>query len=302
MTMHAIRAVAMQLDEVGQRHGAAACGARRRLFEERHLAGATRHAAWLMDHVSWRDTGPGGYPAAGIGTASGAASGAAHGCYWQFQIDTPRQPAWTSLCHGVAGVGAFFALLYQASGDGRWADAVRACATTLLEEARPDRGGRNWLPLVGAATDLDLAWQKNPVRATVTRCQWCNGAPGIGLFFAGAYETLSDAAYLAAAEAAGEATYAYGDGRGNPTYCHGLAGNAELLVELHRITGAQRWRDRALDFSQRMLSYRIPTADGDRWPGDDLGTSAPDFMCGAAGTGHLFLRLMDAQHFPAALL
>ena len=141
-----------------------------------------------------------------------------------------------------------------------------------------------------------------PVGTQITRCQWCHGAPGIGLFFAKAYEALRDAAYVATAEDASEATYRYGDGRANPTYCHGLVGSAELLVELFRVTGEPRWLERAHDFAQRMLAYRMVGPEGDRWPCDAPPWTAPDFLCGAAGTGHVFLRLLDPGRIPMALL
>jgi hypothetical protein len=106
-----------------------------------------------------------------------------------------------------------------------------------------------------------------------------------------AYEVLRDGAFLTSAEAAGEATYAYGDGRANPTYCHGLAGSAELLIERYRVTGNTTWLARAGGFAQRMLAYRMASPEGEVWPSDAPPESAPDFLCGAAGVGHVFLRL-----------
>lgn len=250
--------------------------------DARHLAGARRRGDWLAEHA--------------VGTP-----GAPAGCHWPMTAGEPRS-ALTSICHGTAGVGHFFASLYRATGDSRYGDLARGAAAALVREARPDRGGLNWLPSVGAATDLDLSWKPVPVGERITRCQWCNGAPGVGLFFARAHECLGDDAYRATAEAAGEATYAYGDGRRNPTYCHGLAGSAELLVELFRVTGSELWWERAHEFARRMLSYRQSGPDGDAWPSDDPPHPAPDFLCGAAGTGHVYLRLLDSDGVAPALL
>ena len=164
-----------------------------------------------------------------------------------------------------------------------------------MEEARPDRGGLNWLPEIGATHDADLDWQRIPIGERLARCQWCSGAPGVGLFFSKAYELLGDEQFLDVAETAGEATYAYDDGRANPTYCHGLAGNTELLIELARVAPQPRsalWLERAHEHARRLLGYRREGLGGEWWPSDDPVLDAPDLLCGAAGTGHVFLRLL----------
>jgi Lanthionine synthetase C-like protein len=247
--------------------------------DARHLAGTERCADWLAARAI-RDEG---------------------GCRWPFREGEP-QNAHTSICHGAAGVGYFLLLLYQATGHRGYAELGRAAAATLVRAARPDRGGVNWLPVLGTATDLDREWKPVPARARLRRCQWCTGAPGIGLFLAKAFEVLGDGAALAAAEAAGEATWAYGDGRANPTYCHGLAGNAELFLELHRVTGRGPWLERARDFARRMRAYRMVTPEGEAWPSDAPPQQAPDLLCGAAGVGHVFLRLLHPRDLPTALV
>ena len=264
-----------------------------------------------------RQTGPFwpiSFPAATLGVCSTAAPDSdwlaqcairdEAGCRWPFR-DGEQQNAHTSICHGAAGVGYFLLLLHQATGRSGYAELGRAAAATLVREARADRGGVNWLPLAGATTDLDRSWKPVPVRARLKRCQWCTGAPGIGLFFAKAHEVLGAATCLQTARAAGEATYTYGDGRKNPTYCHGLAGNTELLIELYRITGEPIWLNRAHEFADRMLGYRRTGPEGDVWPGDDPAapdSEAADFLCGAAGVGHVFLRLLDPVSVRPALL
>jgi len=151
----------------------------------------------------------------------------------------------------------------------------------------PDRGGLNW-PYVVDSTDAG-------------KIQWCHGSPGVGLFYTAAYELLQDPAHLATARAAGDCVFAGGDIRGNPSQCHGLSGNAELFLELYRITGDALWLDRAHDFARRMLRYRTASPEGEAWQADEPGFHSPDFMCGAAGTGHFFLRLMSGGRVPLPL-
>ncbi len=115
-----------------------------------------------------------------------------------------------------------------------------------------------------------------------------------------AYAALGDASFLETARAAGEATYAYGDVRHNPCLCHGLTGNAGFLFDLYRLTGEPQWLERAHDLARRAFAYRTTTPEGDVWQADEPGFTSPEFMFGAAGAGHVFLRLWqpDAVRLP----
>ncbi len=223
--------------------------------ETRYLAGAVRNGEWLRS-VAVRDT---------------------FGCHWPIQADAPDSGTYLGFAHGISGTACFLLLLYEATRDSRWGDLAGEVAGTLSKQARPDRGGLNWPPLMD--------------QEEMNRCQWCHGSPGVGLFYARAYEVLEDPSYLKTAEAAGEATFQHGDIRGNPSQCHGLSGNAELFIELYRITKDQKWLDRAHDFAKLALAYRKTGPEGDTWQADEPGYDSPDFMCGAAGAGHFFLRL-----------
>jgi lantibiotic modifying enzyme len=224
--------------------------------DARHLSGATRRAEWLREHVVRDDAG----------------------AYWPMLVGAERPARMLGFAHGAAGIAYFLLLLYEATREARWAELSREVAETFSKHAKPDRGGLNWPPVFGMS--------ETPA------CQWCHGSPGIGLLFAKAYEVLGDEEYLETAKAAGETTFAYGDVRHNPSQCHGLAGNAELFVELYRLTHEAVWLERAHDFARRCLAYRTAAPEGDNWQADEPGFSSPDFMCGASGTGHFFLRLL----------
>ena len=234
--------------------------------EKQYLSGAVRHGEWLESKVVRSE----------------------FGCHWPMRVGDIFTDNYLGFAHGIAGIGFFPLQLYEATGDSHWADLTRVVAETLSKHAQPDRGGLNWPPIMGMSE--------------LNRCQWCNGAPGVGLFYAKAYEVLGEPSYLETAEAAGETTFAYGDVRSNPSQCHGLAGNAELLIELYRITRDALWLERAHDFATRVFAYRKTTPEGDVWPADEPGYDSPDFMCGAAGTGHFFLRLLAPDRLRMPLL
>ena len=44
------------------------------------------------------------------------------------------------------------------------------------------------------------------------------------------------------------------------------------------------------------------TLEGEAWPSDAPPQPAPDLLGGAAGVGHVFLRVLDPQTVPMALL
>ena len=223
--------------------------------DERYLRGATRNGEWLASRAI-RDE---------------------QGCYWPMWTGTPEPWYATGFAHGISGVAYFLLRLWEATGEERWQELAREVIETLDRNAIPDHGGLNWAPSLGADEP--------------ERCQWCHGAPGIGLLYVKAHEALKDPEYLKTAEAAGETTFAYGDIRQNPSQCHGLAGNAELFVDLYRSTGNAIWLERAADFARRAFAYRTADPEGEKWQADEQGFYSPDFMCGAAGTGHFFLRL-----------
>jgi lantibiotic modifying enzyme len=231
--------------------------------DARFLDGAGRRAAWLAG-VALRDE---------------------RGCYWPWQVDDPAYAGWFGLSFipGMAGIGHFLLGLYAVTRDDRWADLVREAEATLRRQAIPDGGGLNWPDtLDGLAHGEEL------------RCQWCYGAAGVGLFFVRAHEVLGPGGApeaLATAQAAGETTFQYGDVRHNPVQCHGLAGNGELFLELYRVTREERWRERAHTFARQAFAYRRETPSGEVWQADDPGYDSPDFLYGASGTGHFFLRL-----------
>ncbi len=210
--------------------------------------------------------------------------GAAYG-----RDQAPAAIGGSSVQSAAFGGSTYFVRLHTATGEARWKEIALEAAATMRQAAAPDRGGLNW--------------RRQPdTPAEAFKCQWCHGAPGVGLFFARAWEAFREPWLLEVAEGAGEATFAYGDIRKNPSQCHGLSGNAELFLELHRLTGKPLWRDRAAEFARLAMGYRVSDGSGERWQADEPGFYSPDFMCGAAGVGHFFLRLAAKGALPLPLL
>ncbi len=224
--------------------------------QRKYLNGAIRCADWIDQNLN-RDE---------------------QGCHYLARPDGEfgRVP-FTGVAHGIAGIAYFFLLLYKATGDKTWSSTAREILATLVQHALPDKGGLNWCPVIGEM-GLD-------------RCQWSHGSPGIGLVFLLAYEIFKDTSYYEIALHCGTTTFAYGDFRNNITQCIGLSGCGELFVELYRVTKDKSWLQNANVFAEMALGYREELPEGDAWPTDEPGLYSADYMYGASGLGHYFLRL-----------
>ena len=228
--------------------------------ERRYLEGAHRNGAWLCEQLVRDDDG----------------------CHCLCRPDGQfGDRPFLGVAHGISGVAHYLLLLHEATGEAVWGEVAREILQTLERHAVEDHGGLNWPPTLGE-TEL-------------SRCQWSHGAPGIGIVFLKAAQVLKEPRYREVARRAGEATYAYGDFRHNITQCIGLSGCGELFVELYRDTGDKLWLSRGHEFAELAMGYRAQLPEGDAWPTDEPGLWSADFMYGAAGLGHYFLRLQRPQ-------
>lgn len=190
--------------------------------------------------------------------------------------------------HGASGIAYALAELWRFTGDNSIKDLVF--------------DAWNWIEAVALEDDRGICWNRWPGDPHRPRVQWCHGAPGIGLFAARAAEIFDDDDLRRFAERCAHATLAAGDVRNNPSQCHGLAGNAELFIELARATEGDSWLAHACAFGDKALGYREEHDGEVRWLGDELGNYSPDFMLGSAGLGHFFLRLSHPDEVQMPLM
>jgi lantibiotic modifying enzyme len=141
----------------------------------------------------------------------------------------------TGFSHGTAGVAYALLELFQATGDTkyrrgaelafnyerRWFDASAGNWPDFREEPGARKRGNDPWPCATA---------------------WCHGAPGIGLSRLRAYEVLRDATCKDEALIALETTRSWIEsalrsGTCSFCLCHGLAGNADLLLQGRLVLG-----------------------------------------------------------------
>jgi lantibiotic biosynthesis protein len=196
----------------------------------------------------------------------------------------------TGFSHGAAGAGFALLELYGASGDTRYrATAMRAFS---YERRWFDPGARNWPDFRRSGS-----WRAQRSRPPTFAITWCHGAPGIALSRLRAIELTGDEGCRHEAEMALETTRRMVErlarsGKANWSLCHGLAGNAEVLLIGRDVLGttwngaAALARDIAHNGIQRYAKR------GHAWPYGTRGDT-PNLMLGLAGIGYFYLRLAN---------
>lgn len=198
--------------------------------------------------------------------------------YWTWTTVNGRgMPPLTGFAHGAAGIASALAALYAATGDPVWQAGARA--TFAYEDACFDARAGNW---------PDFRGMRQRRFAPTSSCAWCHGAGGVGLARALAAPLLGQSAAptdqqaLDAVLATTRAVVREGlETDGALCLCHGLAGNADLLL----LAGEPADRVLAGQAAQHVLGRYASTPAAERTPG---------LLTGSAGIGHFLLRLCDA--------
>ncbi len=206
------------------------------------------------------------------------------------------------LSHGAAGIAWAFAELARATGEKRFAQA--AANAVAHEQYWFDADAGNW-------PDLSPESRDSGGRRSFS-LSWCHGAPGIALARLRLWELtgneqLREQARVAIATTAADLRASLEKGVGNYSLCHGLAGNAEALIQMGVEAGIQAgasFETGGLAAAVAMAGIERFGTDPRSWPaGVDSGnTTSPTLMLGLAGTGYFLLRIDDAVGTPSILL
>ena len=220
-----------------------------------------------------------------------------HGYSWP-SIAFPHQRNLTGFSHGTAGMAYALLELSRATGEPRFADAAEQAFR--YERHGFDAEARNW-PDFRQSAEGGAAKADPPSFST----SWCHGAPGIALSRLRAYELTRDETRRAEAVVALQTTRrsletSLRSGIWNFSLCHGLAGNAEVLLCGAQVLGKEAAADAALARKVARVGLDMHAARGGEWPCGN-GGQTPGLMVGLAGIGHFYLRLHDPA-VPSILL
>lgn len=219
---------------------------------------------------------------------------------WSWQtLGLPTLHDLTGFAHGAGGIGHALLELNRATGQAQFLEAAEQAFRYERHWFSPAQ--ENWPDF----RNLDGGQQVETGANLNYGVAWCHGAPGIGLSRVRAYSLLREGVYRTEAEAALRTVIrtlspATG-GWGNYSLCHGVAGNAELLIHAARALGDPSYKAAADAVGDRgMVQYgqqRMP------WPCGVMGGGEnPSLMLGLAGIGYFYLRLYDPDKVPSVLM
>lgn len=193
----------------------------------------------------------------------------------------------TGYSHGAAGCATALLELYAIDGNVVWRDAALAAFAYEATLYNPDVG--NWPDL------RDIARSTKISRETML-CEtlWCHGAPGIALARVRAVEILGDGpwgdeARIALMTTERAVAKALDSGGASYCLCHGIAGNAEVLLRGRSVfADGERTALRAALWGVDRFGH-----DPTSWPCGVLEGRTPALLTGLAGIGRFLLRVAD---------
>ncbi|MEN2786785.1 lanthionine synthetase LanC family protein [Sphingomonas qilianensis] len=221
----------------------------------------------------------------------GAAQVSATGWHW------PARDEPVGLCglsHGAAGIAWALAELAAATGAKRFAEA--AAGAVAYEQHWFDAVARNWPDL--SPESRDAGGRRS------CSMSWCHGAPGIALtrlrlWALTGSEAMRAQAMVALATTADCLRANLANHSGNYSLCHGLAGNAEALLQGGTLFDTAGLAEEIAASGIRRFG-QAPRS----WPAgvDSSGAMSPTLMLGLAGTAYFLLRVNDPGGTPSILL
>jgi lantibiotic modifying enzyme len=192
----------------------------------------------------------------------------------------------TGFSHGAAGAAYALLELYEATGT----DAYRKAALCAFayERSHFQASESNW---------PDFRRDPDSRRPRRFPCLpfWCHGAPGIALSRLRAYELLGDQQFKAEAMIALGTTRksiesALASSAGNYSLCHGVFGNAQVLLYGGQMLCDALGKD-AIAYDAADAAIERFSRHGSVWPCGTHTGETPGLMLGLAGIGHYLLKL-----------
>lgn len=183
------------------------------------------------------------------------------------------------LAHGSSGVALFLLYLYLATRDQRYLSAgLKALNFDLASGVLTRDGG--------------LSWGRSADATSILYPFWRFGSAGIGIVVARYYSVLK----LPRLRAILEKIYIDADRKFAvfPGQFCGLAGIGEFLLDLHDMTGEQRFLESARRIADGILLFRVER-EGSAFPGETASRLCCDYGTGSAGIGLFLNRLLGRQ-------
>lgn len=196
------------------------------------------------------------------------------GNYWS-ESDNPQ----LGLAHGSSGISLFLLYLYLATKNERYlTTGLRALDFDLAGAVRTKDGGLSWGKSVGPSSSLYPYWRF--------------GSAGIGIVTARFQHLIGSPRYHSILEQIfidTDRKYSVFPGR-----FAGLAGLGEFLLDMHDLSGEERFLNSANRVADGIMHFCVER-DGVAFPGELSSRLCCDFGTGSAGIALFFNRLLGKQ-------
>ncbi|MGH9000817.1 MAG: lanthionine synthetase LanC family protein, partial [Acidimicrobiia bacterium] len=199
---------------------------------------------------------------------------------WPVPDETPSRLAGTvsyGYAHGTAGIATFLLYAAAATGEDRFSSLGLAALRSLIPVAVLTPDGAAYWP-VGPGNDE--LWP-----------HWCNGSSGIGTAMLRAYAVSGDGSFLRFARAAALAGCREA-WRSSPVQCHGLAGDAQLLLDLADVNPGdpEPWTGLASEAARNLWLRRRHERGWTAFADEGGAVTSAGLGTGTAGVGAFLLR------------
>ena len=209
-----------------------------------------------------------------------------NGIVWPFPKNSPNNfsgKEFYGFAHGNAGIGYYLFELFRVSRDERYLKYGSMAASQLLGAKR------NFF-----SNPIGINWP-DTTKSNKIFTWWCNGAPGIGQFFAYAYRITGEKSYKETACESAITTLKVVPFL-NLGQCHGMAGNGEFFLDLFQILSDRKYYSQAEHFGKIISACSFTHSDGFHlWLADGLLEPSPEYMIGYSGIASFFLRLTNPK-------
>ena len=220
---------------------------------------------------------------------------------WSWKTVDPNH-ALTGYSHGASGIASALLELYATTKDKKYWHA--SMGGFQFEKKWFSEQLQNWPDL------RQYSGTGTPNYGTM----WCHGAPGIAIALLKAYEMTKNEFFLSEAKIALNTTLQSVvketnlQASSNFSLCHGLAGNADVLIYASDLLQDDTYRviaEKAGMFGREHYDATntvFPSGVNDP-SGQTIGQQEnPGLMLGLSGTGLFYLRLYDSKNISSALV
>ena len=214
------------------------------------------------------------------------------GLNWKFRQDTDF--VLPNFSHGAAGIGFVLARLHQLTGEAEFLDGALGAGSYLRAIADTADGGFR----------VPYGWPE-PSWDGLHDVGWAHGPAGTARLFELLHQITGEASWrelvLACGQSAltsgmpGTPAAGYGDGPFPLDRRFGIAGVADFMLDLYRLSGDAQHLDYARQLTQHVRDQAVAEESGLVWEVPKAEGETPvrptGLLSGAAGHGLLFLRL-----------